>query len=273
MYHKVMMQNTSSKNTCHNTTCCNMRIRIKQSKGGIESFPTETIRLHNHSILIFIIPSEVSVIPCNPTLFGPGPELTLPCLSSDPMPALEVSRVNFDLSHQPPALGTGDWVATGLLCMLSPGETARLLIEWGSKSSSLRRLLTFRLTSVKDGNAWNWTQLSGAGMADAVCVVLATMQVDGGVDTRGESIPASLIPDELLARLPNGGGVCILLIMLDHNSFCTEPLLCSEPVLEPYSRPKPSISDIVELSRFIVGTAGVISGDGGAVVAIPQSCP
>lgn len=99
----------------------------------------------NHSMLMFINPSLVSVIPCKPTRFkvpvcGLLRLLLVFSGKSDPI---------FDLGGGPQmlcpeSLTAGEFGITGLLWVLILGETARRLNRLGSKSSSRPR---FRLNS------------------------------------------------------------------------------------------------------------------------------
>lgn len=115
----------------------------------------------NHSMLIFISPSLVSVIPCRPTLFGPRLGVTLIVLpplfdlSPEAWPpggapfVIEPSLLVLFVAHMP-SLCCGDCDRTGLLVTLKPGDTARRLIEFTSKSSSLRRFF-FRPSAAVGG--------------------------------------------------------------------------------------------------------------------------
>lgn len=222
-------------------------------------------------------------MPCKPTFFGPSTGvafgLTASVFSSPevPVPPFDVSLVGFGCPHHPPPFELGDWLITGLLCTLSPGETARRFIDARSKSSSRRRLLpTLRDISATVGKACAsaWLETLSEGF-----------RIAADVEAFGESIPTSLTPEELLARLPNcGGGVCmrLLLYKLDQNSFCAEPrrksvltlleLVHGAPLLVVVVRPRVSMSDI-EPSCGMAGMVGVRSGDGGAVVDGPQLGP
>lgn len=102
-------------------------------------------KITDHSMLMFINPSLVSVMPCRPTRFKVpvcGLLRLLLVLSgkSDPI---------FDLGGGPQilwpeSLTAGEFGITGLLWALILGETARRLKRLGSKSSSRPR---FRLNS------------------------------------------------------------------------------------------------------------------------------
>ena len=91
---------------------------------GVSSSNTNASGRHapstNHSMLMFIKPSWVSVIPCNPTRFdGPPGPFILPLLPvlltlSPETWTLGTSRLPFELPHQPPSRCKGDWGQTGL---------------------------------------------------------------------------------------------------------------------------------------------------------------
>lgn len=120
---------------------------------------------HPHSILIFMKPSLVSVMPCRPILLGPneGVILTLPPLFDlspaawppEPCPFAFVA-----VPHRLPSRCAGDCDSTGLFWTLTPGETARRLMECPSRSSSRLRLLDFFSASAAVGGA------SGCGVED-----------------------------------------------------------------------------------------------------------
>jgi hypothetical protein len=102
-------------------------------------------------------PSLAFSIPMRPTRFGPkvGVMLILPPLfdrSPFDCPPIEVSRpVLFALPHIPPSRCAGDCDMIGLLWTLTPGLTARRLIEVSSNSSSRRRLFDFLRPSAAVG--------------------------------------------------------------------------------------------------------------------------
>jgi len=183
-----------------------------------------------YSMLIFIKPSLVSVIPCRPVfLTGPSTGVvtcpTLLALSSTLTLGSVVSRSSFDCPHHDPPL-SGDWPGTGLLCTLNPGDTARRLIEAISKSSSRRRLLfTFCEISAAVGifaGRASAIFVSTVGLGIFVFVALPEMPDEGGLlrlDMYGESILTSSDIFEELRGRPGGGGVCILLYMFGQNSF------------------------------------------------------
>lgn len=112
-------------------------------------------------MLIFISPSLVSVMPCSPTLLGPndGVMLVLPPLFDlGPWPLCPLlpawSLAPFVAApHRLLSLCAGDCDSTGLFVTLTPGETARRLIELTSRSSSRRRLLDFFRPSAAEGGA------------------------------------------------------------------------------------------------------------------------
>jgi hypothetical protein len=171
---------------------------------------------HHYSMLIFISPSLVSVMPCKPTRLGPkvGVMLKLPPLfDRSPLdcPLMDVSRLAFvAVPQRLPSRWLGDCEMTGLLCTLRPGDTARRLSECSSKSSSRRRLLDFFSPSAAVGGfidcgvearevQFRLTLWSGAGMPLPLFA-----------NTVGESMfMSSLIAAEDSARLNDGGGgVC-----------------------------------------------------------------
>lgn len=154
-------------------------------------------------MLIFIKPSFVSVIPCSPILFGPLLALHPPLLFS-PCPLAFAGGCPHDF----PSLKTGLCGSTGLPCTLIPGETALLLNDAGSKSSSLRLfLLIFRATSAAVGGAVD--DAKGVEDRDLIrSTVFATgfstlvRSEEGGV-----SMLSSLMPEELSLGYSEGGGV------------------------------------------------------------------
>jgi hypothetical protein len=120
-------------------------------------------------------PSLVSVMPCNPTRLGPSEGVmlvpTLPLrlpplpddLSLDPWPpvAAVMSLLAFvAVPHRLASLWAGDCDKTGLFCTLNPGDTARRLREFTSRSSSRRRLFDFLRPSAAEGGT------SGCGVED-----------------------------------------------------------------------------------------------------------
>jgi hypothetical protein len=90
----------------------------------------------SYSMLMFISPSLVSVMPWSPTRFMPPSAVPAAWISGPNRPGaalgVEVNTL--------PSLTTGECVTTGLLCPLIPGDTARRLNKLGSRSSSRRRL-------------------------------------------------------------------------------------------------------------------------------------
>lgn len=166
-------------------------------------------------MLIFIKPSLVSVIPCRPILLGPkdGVIVVLPPLFDlSPLTTFPVegSLVSFAEPHK--SRFAGDCDRTGLLCTLRPGDTARRLIEYSSKSSSLRRLLDFFKPSAAVSGA-----ASGCGVdardTDPGCTKpsdIALVGADGREvevdETEGESILISSLTAEDPARGKEGGG-------------------------------------------------------------------
>lgn len=90
-------------------------------------------------------------MPCKPTLFGPRLGVTLmvlpPLLDLSPvgwpllgaLPVIDPSLLVLVGPQVAPSLCCGDCDRTGLFVTLKPGDTARRLMEWTSKSSSLRR--------------------------------------------------------------------------------------------------------------------------------------
>lgn len=78
----------------------------------------------------------------------------------------------------------------GLLCTLIPGETARRLIKYGSKSSSRLRLFTRRAKSLaEDGNV-------ARGVEDLDRDLLKCRRAGLSSEDPGVSIGSSLIADE-----------------------------------------------------------------------------
>lgn len=120
---------------------------------------------------------------------------------------LDVSLVSFAEPHR--SRLAGDCDKTGLLCTLRPGETARRLIEYSSRSSSRRRLLDFFSPSAAVKGA------RGCGVddrdTDPGCTnpsaVAAFARDADREETPGESMLISSLTAEDPARGNDGGGV------------------------------------------------------------------
>lgn len=175
---------------------------------------TEKCRICTYSMLIFISPSLVSVMPCKPIRLGPSDGVidTLPPLF-DLSPLAEVplggSFVGFaDPQRSRPA---GDCDSMGLLVTLRPGDTARRLMEYSSRSSSRRRLLDFFNPSaaVKGARGCGVDERDIApgctNPSDAAVVVPEGRDVDPD-ETVGESMLMSSLTAEDPARGKDGGG-------------------------------------------------------------------
>jgi hypothetical protein len=160
-----------------------------------------------YSMLIFISPSFVSVIPCSPIRLGPkvGVMLMLPPLferSPWDCPLIDVSRLAFaDVPHKLLSRCTGDCEMTGELWTLTPGDTARRLIDASSKSSSRRRLLDFFNASAAVGGCIG----PGVDAREVQPLLLCSVPVAPMV---GESmLMSSLIADDSARGNDGGGGV------------------------------------------------------------------
>ena len=105
----------------------------------------------------------------------------------------------------------GDCDKIGLLCTLRPGDTARLLIEYSSRSSSRRRLLDFLSPSAAVKGA------IGCGVDDrdtdlgcmnpsAVAALAAEWSEADREETLGDSMLISSLIAEDPARGNDGGG-------------------------------------------------------------------
>ena len=150
-------------------------------------------------------------------------------------PLIEVSLLALAEPHKVLSRCAGDWEMTGLLCTLTPGDTARRLIEASSKSSSRRRLLDFFNASAAVGGC------IGPGV-DARDAPLCSAPVVGLV---GESmLMSSLIADDSPRWNDGGGGVCAA-------RWFQKPLLTElRPVFRLPSAPKSPL--VVEPSRLIL---------------------
>lgn len=215
----------------------------------------------SYSMLIFIKPSLVSVMPCSPTRFGPnvGVMLMLPPLfDRSPLdcPPIDVSRLAFVIvdavvavPQRLPSRWLGDCEITGLLCTLKPGDTARRFSECSSKSSSRRRLLDFFSPSAAVGGFMDCgvdarevqprlTLWSGAGISLPLFA-----------DMMGESIfMSSLIADDSARGNDGGGGVCARRrfqksVPAELRPVFSEPNVPNKPlVAEPSKLMLPSLS-------------------------------
>jgi hypothetical protein len=162
-------------------------------------------------MLIFISPSLAFSMPMIPTLFGPKVGVIVilpPLLERSPVecPLIDVSLPLFvEVPHKLLSRCAGECDIIGLLCTLTPGLTARRLIEVSSKSSSRRRLFDFfRPSAAVGGNIApgvdareTHPKLMGSGTA-----------VPCDDEMVGESmLMSSLIADDSARGNVGGGGV------------------------------------------------------------------
>lgn len=173
-------------------------------------FPrNERAQHQSYSMLIFMSPSLVSVMPCSPILLGPrvGVMLILPALfdlSPVECPLIEVSLPALAVPHRLLSRCAGDCEMTGLLCTLRPGDTARRLIDISSKSSSRRRLFDFFSPSAAEGGfIWPGVEARDAHPLFCSCAMFSLKD-----EMVGESMfISSLIADDSAREKDGGGGV------------------------------------------------------------------
>ena len=180
----------------------------KEKKQTPRSIIKRLARVH-HSILIFMSPSFVSTIPWSPILLGPSVGVTIM-----PPPLFDLSLVDGPLiatslpafvavPHKLLSRCAGDCEMMGLLCTLTPGDTARRLIDASSKSSSRRRLLDFLSASAAVGG------FIGPGVDARDVQPVFPPKSMGVAPMVGESkLMSSLIAEEPARANLGGGGVC-----------------------------------------------------------------
>lgn len=163
-------------------------------------------RMRNYSMLMFINPSLVSVMPCSPTRLGvplwggfrPGPSWFARSRNGGP-------REDFGSGPQalfPVSFTTGEFDITGLLCALVLGDTALRLKRLESRSSSRRR---FREMSTADGicGGWKGVEARELGFSDGLAESPAREPSVAGVMSIAES--SSDIDDVRVGRVGGGG--------------------------------------------------------------------
>ena len=101
-------------------------------------------------MLMFMSPSLVSVIPCNPNRLNGPPVcgLLLEFVSGNNDPILDFGGGPHGLGPDPPSVAADEFDITGLLWTLMLGDTARRLNSVASKSSSRARLRLNSCTGV-----------------------------------------------------------------------------------------------------------------------------
>lgn len=231
-------------------------------------------------------PSFAFSIPMRPTRFGPkvGVMLILPPLlerSPFECPLIDGSLpVLADVPHKLPSRCAGDCDMMGLLWTLTPGLTARRLIEVSSKSSSRLRLFDFLRPSAAVGGYI-------APGVEARDVQPSPLPWSGtGIPCEdeivGESILiSSLTADDSARGNEGGGGVCVArccqksLLMELRFVECSEPNAPNRPfvVVEPSRLMLPSLSSSGTPSRgpSRSETEGSRLGDDWAVAEGPSS--